>query len=71
MIKLNHCYPFLAFQDQEIKYQTRHEAPWEDAEGIGSAGSVLSPPTWRLGRRRTDQLNDWLWVEARQWRWVL
>jgi len=56
MIKLNHYCALLAFQGgsheavtRKLKYQKRLEAPWEDAEGVGSAGCVISPPSWRLG----------------------
>ena len=42
--------------DWEIKiYQRRLYFPWEYAEGIRSAGSVLlSPPSWKLGSRQKE-----------------
>ena len=55
-------YPFLVFQagsheavTRKLKYQKRLEAPWEDAEGMGSAGgALLSPPGWRLRCRQKE-----------------
>lgn len=44
------------------KYQKRLYITWEQAEGIGSTGSILLslPGDQDPGRRRTDELNEWL-----------